>query len=231
MRRKAQKNPASTYFVLGLIVVVAIAVVVVLVMSSTPRTAPTSEFGPDPSIPRGLTADGLPYLGSENAPVTMRIYEDLGCHNCRDFFRDTEPFILEQFIMTGKVKLEIYTLAFVNQKSLPGAEAAKCALDQGKFWEYREVLFVNQDTSLFTRTDLLGWAEALNLNRADFARCYDREVHKQAILEQSQRAVAIGVNGTPTTEIRGQRHVGVIAFEGVSGMKQILETALAETDG
>jgi protein-disulfide isomerase len=233
--KRMQKNPVSSYLVLGVIAVVAIVVVVVLVVvSSTPDdTAALSEYGPDPSIPRGLTTDGLPYLGNVDALVTMRIYEDLGCHNCRDFFRDTEPSVIENFIATGKVKVEIYTLAFVNSQSLPGAEAAACALDQDKFWEFREVLFTNQGVVAFNRTNLLTWAEDLGLDRTEFASCFDREVHTQEIMDKSQRALDVGVNGTPTTEVNGERHVGVIAFEqeGAPGMKQILDEALTEAGG
>ncbi len=228
MRNKKQKNSSNTYLVLGLIAVVAVVVVVVLVMSSTANTDPTSgsEYGPDPSIPRGLTEDGLPYIGNADAPITMRIYEDLGCHNCRDFFRDTETSIIENFITTGKVKLEIYTLAFVNSQSLPGAEAVACALDQDKFWEFREILFTNQGVVPFNRTNMLTWAEELGLERDTFASCYDREVHKQVIIDQSQLALDVGVTGTPTSEINGERHVGVFAYDGAPGMKQILEAEL-----
>jgi len=191
------------------------------------------EFGPDPSISRGLTEDGLPYLGNVDAPVTLRIYEDLGCHNCQDFFQNTEPSILENFVATGLVRIEIYTLAFVNSQSLPGAEAATCAQDQDKFWEYRDILFTNQGVNAFTRTNLVTWAEELELNRAEFASCYDQAVHQQEILRKSQLAFEVGVTGTPTTEVNGERHVGVLPYETQDqpGMRQILETALQEVEG
>ena len=220
--------------ILGVVALVALGVVAALIISSRPKSDPSQEFGPDPAIPRGITADGLPFLGNEEAPVTMRIYEDLGCHNCREFFQDTEPSILENFIETGKVKLEIYIVAFVNSESLPGAEAAACALDQDKYWEYRDVLFTNQNVVAFSRSNLVTWAEDLGLDRTQFASCYDRATHEQALLAQSQRAVGVGVTATPTTEINGERHVGVISFEAEGtelGMKQILEAAIAEAGG
>jgi protein-disulfide isomerase len=230
--KKDVKNPASSYLVLGLIVLVAVVVVVVLVVSSTPRveTSAGAEYGPDPSIPRGVTEDGLPYLGNAEAPVTMRIYEDLGCHNCRDFFRDTEPAVLENYIATGQVKLEIYTLAFVNLQSLPAAEAVACAMDQDKYWEYREVLFLNQGVVAFSRSNLVQWASDLGLDTQAFGSCFDQQTYRQTIMDTSQRALDVGVTGTPTTEIAGERHVGVFAFDGAPGIKQFLDAALAGGD-
>jgi protein-disulfide isomerase len=215
--------------VIVVVAVVAIIIVVGLVLSSNSGTGSGATVtGPDSSIFRGITQDGLPFLGNESAPVTMRIYEDLGCHNCRDFFHNTESSILESFVQTDKVKIEIYTIAFVNQQSLPGAEAAYCALDQNKFWEYREGLFDNQTTA-FTRQNLVTWAEELGLNRTEFSNCFDLAVHEQRLVQQSQFAFDVGVNATPTTEINGVRHVGVIPFEGAGepGMKQFLEEAFA----
>jgi len=231
--KRAQKNTSNNFLILGIVAVVAVAVVIGLALSSrSPTEAVQVNVGPDPSISRGLTEDGLPYLGNVDAPVTMRIYEDLGCHNCRDFFLDTEPSILENFVATGLVKIEIYTLAFVNSQSLPGAEAATCALDQDKFWEYRDVLFTNQGVVAFTRTNLVTWAKELGLNRAEFSNCFDQAVHQQEIIQQSQLAFEVGVTGTPTSEVNGVRHVGVLPYESQDeiGMRQILETALQEVE-
>lgn len=231
MKKRSEKKSVNSYWVLGLIVLIAVAVVAVLVLSSNAATDTTSEFGPDPNIPRGYTEDGLPYLGKADAPVTMRIYEDLGCHNCRDFFRDTEPAILDEYVASGKVKLEIYTLAFVNSSSLPAAEAATCAMDQDKFWEYRDVLFKKQGVEPFNRTNLVQWAEDLGLDVQTFSSCFDREVYRQPIMDRSQRALDVGVTGTPTSEIDGERHVGVFVFDGNPGMKQFLDQALADAGG
>jgi protein-disulfide isomerase len=227
---RASKKPVNRTLILGGVTLVAILVVVGLVMgSASVGNDPQTMTGPDASIPRGVTDAGFPFLGNEDAPVTMRIYEDLGCHNCRDFFLNTEPFIIENFVINNKVKIEIYSIAFVNQLSLPGAEAVYCALDQNKFWEYREVLFVNQGVQPFTRQNLVKWAEDLGLNRSVFSNCFDLAVYEQKLVQQSQLAFDIGVNATPTTDINGKRHVGVIPYEGNGepGMRQFLDEAFA----
>lgn len=232
MKRRSQ-NPLQKYLGLGLIALLGLVGVGVVVFLSTRQASVAEVDGPDPAIPRGTTSDGLPSLGEADAPVVMRIYEDVGCPNCRNFFHEVEPAILETFVKTGQVRLEIYTLAFVNAQSLPGAEALACAAEQGKFWEYRALLFDQQGVQFFDRSSLVGWAEELGLARSAFASCFDQAKYQAEIIRRSQQAYDVGVTGTPTLEVNGTRHVGVIPFEssGTPGMREILETALQEAGG
>jgi protein-disulfide isomerase len=87
-------------------------------------------------------------LGDPNAPVTFIEYGDYQCPFCARFFNDTEPLIRDQYIKTGKVKMIFRNYPFLDGfVSPPGteseysAEAAECAKDQGKFWEYHDALY------------------------------------------------------------------------------------------
>src|SRR3990167_3005650 len=84
-------------------------------------------------------------LGDQNAPVTIIEYGDYQCPFCGKFFKETEPTLRENYIKTGKVKFVYRDFAFLGQESLWAANAAQCAGEQGKFWEYHDYLYGNQN--------------------------------------------------------------------------------------
>ncbi len=234
----ANRSSASSrlpgYLAYGGIALIAILVVVVIIRQTEPGTLTPEageEFGPDPSIPRGVTEDGLQYLGDPNAPVTLLEYEDYGCPNCKTFAEVVEPSILRDYIQTGQVRLVIYPVAFVTFQSPAIGEAALCAADQGVFWEYREVVFANQGVLSFTRDNFILMAESVDLNTEEFASCFDQGKYQQRVLDLSDAARQFGVTGTPTLEIAGMRYRGVRPYVSddpqVIGVKAIIDNALS----
>jgi protein-disulfide isomerase len=226
-------DQTSRLLVIGITTIVALVIVAVIVISNRPSQTDPDLLDLIESLPRGVDeTSGLPYLGEADAPVTMLIYEDLGCPNCRTYTLNVEPLVLRDFVVDGQVRIMIYTLAFVNQSSLPAAEGAICALDQGLFWEYRDVVFNNQGVRAFNREALVDFAGEVGLDQDTFSRCYDFGTQTDAILERTNQALDFGITGTPTTEISGERYVGVLPYETEGeqvGVRQLLEAALAAT--
>lgn len=225
-------DPFSRYLVIGIASVIALAVVAVLVISNRPRQSDASHLDQMASVPRGVRADtGLPFIGEPDAPVTMLIYEDLGCPNCRNFYNTVEPQVFEDFIVDGKVVIEVYTLAFVNSQSLPAAEGAACALDQNRYWEYRDAVFNNQGVRQFNRNNLIQFARELDMDVEAFSECFDLGTHTREIMDRSQTAYDFGITGTPTSEINGVRYVGVVPYVRAEppGIQLILEQALSQS--
>jgi len=104
--------------------------------------------------------------GDTNAPVTIVLYVDFQCPFCGKFFKDTEQTVLADYIKAGKVKLVSRDFAFLGDESLKAAEAARCAADQGKFWEYHDYLFTHQkgeNQGNFSNLNLKTYAQALKL--------------------------------------------------------------------
>ncbi len=233
-KKRKQQEQTNKLLIIGGIVVAAVVVVGLLIASNrTPDVDASSAPVIDPSIPRGLTKDGNPYLGEPDAPVTMLLYEDFGCHNCKTFHEDVDARLIEEYIVPGRVKLVIYYIAFVDAaSSLPGAEGATCALDQGEFWEYRDLLFENQGVRAFSRENLIQFAETAGLDIAQFSNCFDRKEYTQEIVDRSQVAYDFGITGTPTLEINGERQVGVFPYVGETpnqlSVKALLDIALQE---
>jgi protein-disulfide isomerase len=131
-----------------------------------------------------------------------------------------------------------------HQYAQKAAEAAECADDQGKFWEYHDLIFENQIAlnSTFQSEGLNGVAENfksyavdLGLNTADFNDCLDSGKRAAEVLKDLQDGQAYGVPGTPAFFINGRLVLGAIPFadyqggSGVTqpGFKSIIDQALA----
>ncbi|MFT4309204.1 MAG: DsbA family protein [Candidatus Woesearchaeota archaeon] len=150
-----------------------------------------------------VQVDGFYFLGDENAPVTIIEYSDYMCPFCQRHHVQTLPRIMENYIETGKVRY-----AFVDYPAIrhpvtePAANAAWCAGDQGRYYEYNDIIFSNFD-SLRTVTgnpnaQLLGFGEQLGLDMDAFTECVEAGRHLDGIMQRAQEASQRGVQATPT---------------------------------
>jgi protein-disulfide isomerase len=232
-RRDTRFNRANALYIIGGVVLFAVIIAVFLILYNRPSGGePLAEGAShiNPNIPRGVTPEGIPFLGNPIAPVTITLYEDMGCPSCKAFWETTEPTLIDAYVVTGRVRLDVYTLAIVNAQSLPAAEALACASDQGKFWTYRDILFANQGARAFSRENLVAFASSIDLDVEEFKDCFDFAIHKEDVQEQSQRAAEFGIQVTPTLDINGRQIQGVLPFVSqdpeTDGMKDILDQAL-----
>ena len=101
-----------------------------------------------PSVPGKImvSLDDDPFKGNSNAPVTIIEFSDFQCPFCSRFFQQTLPQIEKDYIDTGKVKFVYRDLPLDNlhPNARPAHIAAECADEQGKFWDYHDVLFEKQ---------------------------------------------------------------------------------------
>ncbi len=125
----------------------------------------------------------------------------------------------------GKVRLVFKDFPLASHEgALPAAEAARCAGDLGRFWEYHDLLFVAQPS--FARADLVGYASRLGLPVDRFTTCLDGGQHRQAVRADLAEGRAAGVRGTPTFFVNGERMVGARPFE---AFRAAIEQALNGT--
>lgn len=148
-----------------------------------------------------------PRIGNRGAKVTMVEFEDFQCPFCRKFEEDIFPSIKKEYIDTGRVLFIHEDLAFLGPESNIAAEAAHCANEQGKFWEYRAYLYHNQareNSSSLTDNKLKAIAGTLGLNTDGFNACYDSHKYKSIVTSQTEFAGSYGITATPTFVINGQ---------------------------
>jgi protein-disulfide isomerase len=171
----------------------------------------------------------FPIKGDANAKVTIIEFADFRCPFCEQFFTNTESQIISDYVNTGKVKFAFRNFAFLGPASVTAADAAECANDQGKFWDYHDYLYKNQpsesDTSMYNTDTLTQAAVSLGMDGNTFRTCLDGkkgEANANADLADGQKA---GVSGTPSFFVNGTPLVGA---EPYSAFKTIIDKELAK---
>lgn len=156
-----------------------------------------------------------PYMGKKNAPITIIEFADLQCPYCKDFHDKILPRIKSEYINKDLVKFVFVNFAFLGDESKDAAMATKCAQDQGKYWEYQDLLYAKQsgeNTGNFDLKNLKKYALDLGLITEEFNSCMDSKKYEQLISSESLLASDYGVNSTPTIFINGKRFEGVVPF-------------------
>lgn len=154
----------------------------------------------------------LPILGEENAKISIVVFSDYQCPFCEGFFKNVEPILRNEYVKTGKAKIAWHDFAFLGAESFLAAEAARCANDQGNFWQYHDVLFNRQNgenQGTFSKENLKSFALELDLNQEEFDACLDSGKYTQAVKDDTDYGKTIGVQGTPATFINGELIEGV----------------------
>lgn len=189
-----------------LLVVAAAAVAIVgwnLIGSATDRTVRTEVQLEDTSA-EALVALAQPAsLGPEDAPVVVMDFSDYSCPACRQFAGLTKPLIVDEYVDRGLVKLEYYDYPITRNfpHSFVAARAARCAGDQGQYWEFHDRLFQEQ-TQWSRQSDPVGtfdgYASDLGLDRGDFRSCVRSDAHAEAVTASKLLGDRLGVSGTPS---------------------------------
>ena len=137
-----------------------------------------------------------PTLGDPKAPVLMVEFSDFTCGYCGKFYRETLPSLKAEYLKAGKVRFAYRDYPRDEEGwGLVSAHAARCAGEQGKYWEMHDRLF-DQHARLGSGI-ILQLAKALRLNDKAFAKCMDSQKHIQAILADRDTATRLGFRGTP----------------------------------
>ncbi|MCE9549240.1 DsbA family protein, partial [Candidatus Nomurabacteria bacterium] len=148
--------------------------------------------------------NGAPYLGNLDAKVTVVEFADFQCPYCGKFQKEVYSVIKKDFIDTGKVLFVYMDFAFLGEESSLAAQAASCAKDQNKFWEYHDYLYDNQqgeNRGAFSLENLKKFAVKLKLNIKDFNTCLDSGKYKKAVEDELNVGRTFGVKGTPSSFI------------------------------
>jgi len=169
---------------------------------------------PSTSLPREWSK------GDPAAKVVIIEYSDYQCPFCARYAVKTFPRIDAKYIQTGKVRyvFKDFPLSMIHPQAQKAAEAAKCAGEQGGFWEMHETLFRKQrEWSGKAEAKVLAlfkdYASELGLNPEVFESCLDKGKYAEAVKAEFMEGLARGVRGTPTFFVNGRPLVGAYPFE------------------
>jgi protein-disulfide isomerase len=198
--------------------------------SSVPTVEPAVRACVSGAVPVNGTTCGV-----EDAPVTIIEFSDYQCPWCKHFVDTTEVQVEAQYIETGLARLEFRNLAITGgnlgpdeNESTLAAEAAECANDQGRYWDYHYKLYAEQsgeNRGAFVPEHLKEFASELGLDRVAFDECLDSHKHIDLILQQREDAQAAGIQGTPNFLVNGRPVQGYLPFE---DFQLVIEEALQE---
>lgn len=222
--KSARSKAISTGLVMGFMCLAVVVFLALIALSGRVQGAAQANTtaSPEQNLPSGITPDGFPYMGAANAPVTIIAYEDYGCSHCRDFTLQTEPLIDQNYVATGKVKIVEHYFGF-NADTQTMAVGAMCAAQQGKYWEFNDLLFANQ--AAVTVNVLSVHAQRAGLNLTDFNQCIHSPLNLAKIQESTNQAYAAGVQSTPTFFVNGQKVEGALPY---GQFQKIIDQALAQ---
>lgn len=178
----------------------------VVVLLSAPRV----EVAYDPARVRG----------NPKAPIMIVEFSDYQCPYCHQ----VEPTVKEVLTKYGeKVSLSYrdFPLTAIHSQAQISAEASRCALEQGKFWEYHDQLFT---ASKLEKDDLIGYARNLKLDDKQFSSCLTGEKYKADIDKDLQEGRKAGVTGTPGFFING---IALSGAQGQDAFTRVIDEELA----
>lgn len=164
-------------------------------------------------------------MGDANAPVVVIEYGDFQCPVCLRFFEETLPAIEQEYIDGGQVLwvFRHFPLTQFHPNAEAAARAAECAGAQGRFFAYHDLLFANQQALM--DDDLRNYAGMLGLDLSEFDACIAAADTAARVDADVADGTALGVTGTPTFFINGQRAAG---FRTVEQFRALLDAALAD---
>ena len=232
---KKRSSMTTFYWVLAAVVIVgAAALVAFAAFRGTGDIAAREVKAQTGNIPAGMTYTndtgqaislpaGLWYKGNANAPVKVVEYADFQCPSCASFNTIFEETITRNYVETGRVQFIYHEFPLQQHaNAVPAAEAARCAGDQGKFWQMHDTLFAKQtewenDGNATSR--FAGYVAALGMDRSAFESCMASHKNLAAVNASGTAAQAANIQATPTFYVNGKK-------ADASTLKQAIDAAL-----
>ena len=184
---------------LGMLAGLAVVIVVVAVVVAGSGGGSSSHTSATPaateSALKGIPQSGIA-LGSPKAPVTMVEFADLQCPFCAQYHRDVFPTLLNRYIRTGKLRVELHLLRFIGPDSDKLARVAAAASEQNRMWQFVSLAYARQGTEnsgYATQQFIDKLAADAGLKQTSAGGAADQQVR-----QSEQIAKTLGIDSTPS---------------------------------
>jgi len=174
-----------------------------------------------------IEKQGAAIKGKEGAPITIVEFSEYQCPFCKRYVDETYGKLWQEYGDQLRYVFHDYPLNF-HSHAQKLAEVARCAGDQGQYWEMHDLLFKKREEWVNKRdisANITSYVKQLGLNQADFDRCLSSGKFTQTVKDDFALGQSLGVNGTPTFFINGKKLVGAQPFE---NFKAIIDQELAQ---
>jgi len=141
--------------------------------------------------------------GNPNGVITIQEFSDLQCPACRVAHAKVSVPLVKKYGDSVRFEWKHFPLRSIHRYAQTAAEASECAADQGKFWEYIDIVFEHQDS--ISPDAILRWAAELNLDQDLFERCWKSRAKKGIVDDDYKEGREMGVGGTPTFFVDGEQ--------------------------
>jgi len=154
--------------------------------------------------------------GNKDAPVKVVEFTEYQCPFCSKYYKEAYQQILSDYVETGKVEYALRDLPLpFHNNAQKTSEAARCAGESGKYWEMHDKLFENQAewselAGVEAISKFIEYGRSLGL---EIGQCLESGQFEQAVKDDAVLSSSLGMNGTPSFLINGQRLVGAQPFE------------------
>jgi protein-disulfide isomerase len=223
-------SQSKFYGVLALIVVIGAALIGYVVVNNRKQTAFESSVSLPPLKEGELVSEEVGVsIGAADAPIVIEEYADYLCPYCGMVATLTLPQIMEEYVETGKARFIFFDFPVrQGETTYLGAEAARCAGDQGAFWPMNKVLMERMREWGEKRDPqgmFRGYADRLGLDGKALVDCVKSRKYRETVLASQMRARQLGLSGTPTFIINGRRVGSAMGFD---QMSELIEEELAK---
>lgn len=179
---------------------------------------------PSPMLRLNVSGSGAAIRGPADASVTLVEFSDFHCPFCKRV-QPTLAELLKTYPEKVKLVYRDLPLDGLHPQARGAAEAARCAQDQGKFWEYHDVLFDQAPKA--SVEDLKRYARKVGLDAEKFDSCLFQSTHRDAVQRDIDEAITLGLTGTPAFFINGRFLNGAQPLE---KFVQIIDDELARAE-
>lgn len=141
---------------------------------------------------------GSPVLGSADASMTIMEFGNYHCQDCKKWFQETRPNIMINFIETGKINMIFIDMEPPSRNALLASEATYCANEQGRYWDYHNILFSNQLENETDAALLKKFALDIDIDVNLFELCLESGKYEKKVKYNTYEAQKNGINQLPT---------------------------------
>ena len=171
-----------------------------------------------------VESEGHPSTGGKDAPVTIVEFSDFQCPFCRAAENSLKA-VKDRY--GDKVRLVYLDFPLgMHAHAMDAARAGRCAGEQGKFWQFHDIMFADQ--SKLTPADLKADAKTLGLDTKAFDACFDSNKYDAEIHKDMSQGTTLGVTATPTFYINGRQ---VLGAQPADRFDEVIDEELAQQKG